>query len=121
MSNEFDISKVEERLRIAQLKGDIDELSLLLDNSLSFTALDGTLVSKVDDLNLHKSPNFSITKMNVINRWSQCFEYAAVVSTLMNVTSIIDGITKNQRIRYIRIWYRFGDDWRVVSGSMKAL
>ncbi|MCE5365269.1 nuclear transport factor 2 family protein [Pseudomonas anguilliseptica] len=120
MSNELDISKVEERLRIAQLKGDTDELSLLLDNSLSFTALDGTLVSKVDDLNLHKSPNFSITKMNVINRWSQCFEYAAVVSTLMNVAFVIDGVTKNQKIRYIRVWYRFGDDWRIVSGSMKA-
>jgi hypothetical protein len=120
MSNEFDISKVEERLRIAQLKGDIDELSLLLDNSLSFTALDGTLVSKLDDLNLHKSPGFSITKMEVISRWAQCFEYTAVVSSLMDVTSTIDGITKNKKIRYIRVWYRFGDDWRVVSGSMKA-
>ena len=120
MSNEFDISKAEERLRIAQLKGDTDELSLLLDSSLSFTALDGTLVSKADDLNLHKTPGFSITKMDVISRWTQCFKCAAVVSTLMDVTTIIDGVTKNQKIRYIRVWYRFGDDWRVVSGSMKA-
>lgn len=61
MSNESEIGKVEERLRVAQLKGGTDELSLLLDNALSFTILDGTLVSKMDDMNLHKSPHFRIT------------------------------------------------------------
>lgn len=120
MRNDIDVGVVEERLRVAQLKGDVEELSALLDNSLSFIALDGTLVSKTDDLNLHRSPGFFITKMEMINRRVQCFEYAAVVSTLMDVTSIMDGVAKNQKIHYIRVWYRFDNDWRVVSGSMNA-
>src|SRR5690606_23834959 len=45
----------EERLRIAQLESDVAELARLLDDELMFTALDGSVVGKRDDLELHRS------------------------------------------------------------------
>lgn len=118
MSCEQDIYELEERLRTAQLKGDIEALSALLDDTLSFSILNGTVIDKMDDLSSHRSPDFRITKMHMIDRRTQCYEHAAVINVLMDVSAIMGGAIQHHTIRYTRIWYRFSDGWRVISGSM---
>lgn len=54
MGIEETIVEWEERLRLAQLKSDIVELSILLDENMVFSALDGSVIGKRDDLNLHE-------------------------------------------------------------------
>lgn len=120
MSTESTIASGEERLRLAQLKSDIDELSALLDDTLLFSALDGSVVGKIEDLNLHRSSEFRIAKMDMIDRQIQCYENAAVVNVLMDTSAEIGGVSQSNKIRYIRVWYRFSDGWRIISGSMRA-
>lgn len=119
MSTDATISNLEERLRSAQLKSDTNELSLLLDDSLVFSALDGAVAGKIDDISLHKSPDFRITRMNVIDREIRCHENAAIVNVLMDAAAEFGGSLQSNNIRYIRVWYRFSDGWRIISGSMR--
>ena len=120
MTNESVIDSYEERLRLAQLKSDIDELSILLDDTLVFSALDGSVVGKTDDLNLHKSSKFRISKIDLLERTIQCHKNAAVVNALMDVSAEIGGVAQSNKLRYIRVWYRFNNGWRIISGSMRA-
>ena len=112
------MTEFEERLRVAQLNSDVDELALLLDDNLMFSAINGEIISKKDDITLHKSPGFEITKMDLIDRKIQPFEGVAVVNTLMHVTATIDGNIQSDKLRYIRVWHEFSDGWRIIAGSM---
>ena len=120
MDTENIIIEYEERLRLAQLKSDVDELSQLLDDELVFTYLDGSLVRKEDDLNLHKSSDFQITKMEVIDRKIVTFDNTVVVNVLMDASAVFGEDTQNEEIRYIRVWHKFTDGWRIISGSMRV-
>lgn len=119
MNTEATISEYEERLRRAQLTSDIAELSLLLDDKLVFSALDGSVIGKADDLNLHRSPGFRITRMEVVERKIQSYENAAVVNVLMDASAEFGDTTRTDKIRYIRVWSRFPDGWRIIAGSMR--
>lgn len=121
MDIEEAISGLEERLRQAQLNSDINELSILIDDKLTFVAPDGSIISKDDDLNLHQSGNFKITKMELIERHIQAFENTVVVNTLMDESAIFDGHVQNDKIRFIRVWHQFTDRWRIISGCMHML
>lgn len=114
------ISELEDRLRIAQLKSDIEELSALIDENLIFSGLDGTILGREDDLNLHKSEDFHIAKMDLVERKIQPFETTVVVNTLMNATAVFSGKDQSDKIRYIRVWHKFPEGWRIVSGSMSV-
>lgn len=112
------ISELEERLRVAQLKSDIEELSALVDENLIFSGLGGRILGKEDDLNLHKSEGFQIAKMDLVERTIQSFETTVVVNTLMDATAVLGGNAQSDKIRYIRVWHKFPEGWRIVSGSM---
>lgn len=120
MSIEAIITEYEERLRLAQFKSDINELAVLIDDGIIFSAMDGSIVGKEDDLSLHKSPDFRITKLDVIERKIESFEHSAVVSTLMAVSALFGSNEQNDKIRYIRVWHKFPEGWRIISGSMRA-
>jgi hypothetical protein len=55
MNMDDEILARESDLRQAQLTGDVQALDRLLDDQLVFTAIDGTLAGKADDLTLHRS------------------------------------------------------------------
>lgn len=120
MSIEEIIIQQEERLRLAQLKSDIDELTALVDDALIFLAWDGSIIGKGDDLNLHRSPEFQISKMDVVDRKMVCFDNTVVVNVLMDASAIIGKDKQNKQMRYIRVWHKFSDGWRIISGCMKA-
>lgn len=120
MNIEEAIVEQEERLRLAQLKSDVNELSILLDDRLIFSAWDGSIIGKEDDLSLHKSPEFRIIKMDVLERKIECFDSTAIVNVLMDASATVGTDTQAGKMRYIRVWHRFSDGWRVVSGFMRT-
>src|SRR5690554_4582758 len=81
---------LEERLRIAQLASDVEELALLIDDSLVFTGLDGNIVSMQDDLNLHRSEEFEITKMELVDRQILPSDNAVVVVSLVDAAANVN-------------------------------
>lgn len=121
MSIDNEIIELENRLRQAQLRSDVDELGLLIDNNLVFSDLSGNIIGKEDDLNFHKNSYFKITKMDVIDRKISCFDNTAVVNVLMDASAIFGQEVRNDRIRYVRVWHKFSEGWRLISGSMRVL
>ena len=120
MNIEKIIVDLEDRLREAQLEGDIEELSHLIDDDIVFSGLDGSVVGKEDDLNLHKMEEFTITRMNLISREIHQFENTVVVNVLMDACAVFNGQSQADKIRYIRVWHKFPDGWRIISGSMRV-
>ncbi len=111
----------EEELRQAQLSGDVAALDRLIDDALVFTALDGRVVGKADDLALHRSGRLRITRMDPADRHILHLGTVAVVSVLMQASAILDGGEVSGPLRYTRVWCERADGWRVVAGHMSAV
>ena len=84
MTIDDEILACESELRQAQLTGDVAVLDRLLDDVLMFTAIDGTLASKADDLSLHRSGRLRITRMDPLDRQLLHLGATSVVSVRMN-------------------------------------
>ena len=120
MNIEKTIVDLESRLREAQLQSNIEELSCLIDDDIVFSGLDGSVLGKEDDLNLHKLAEFQITRMNLISREIRLFENTVVVNVLMDACAVFNGQPQADKIRYIRVWHKFPDGWRIISGNMRT-
>jgi hypothetical protein len=108
----------EDELRRAQLASDVDALNRLLDERLLFTAIDGALVTKADDLSLHRSGRLRITRMEPIERSMLHLGDTSVVITKMDAAAVLDGSPMNSILCYTRVWHRGSGEWRVVAGHM---
>lgn|SRR5690606_12453584 len=121
MNSKNSILKQEKRLYQAQLKSDVESLDELIDDRLIFTALDGSLATKQDDLAAHHSPHFTITKMQPLEQHVIDLNNIVVVNALMDTEAIIQGVIHIAKIRYTRIWQRQEGGWKIVAGHMSAL
>jgi ketosteroid isomerase-like protein len=121
MSIDEEILACEAEIRDAQLKSDVAVLDRLLDDALVFTAIDGTLASKSDDLSLHRSGRLRITKMDPSDRRLLHLGATSVVSVRMNAEAVIDGVPVAATLRYTRIWHRRPEGWRLVAGHMSTV
>ena len=119
--NASHIEECEDRLRRAQLSSDVAALERLLDDALVFTALDGSVVGKSDDLALHRSGRLRISKMQPSDFRVLYFGTFAVVSVEMDAEALFDGAHSSGRLRYTRVWIQRLDGWRVVAGHMSAV
>jgi ketosteroid isomerase-like protein len=108
----------EAALRQAQLDGDVAALDRLIDDALVFTTLEGTVVGKADDLDLHRSGRLRITRMDPSDRHVLRLGTTAVVSVRMEAAAIVDGVAVSGAMRYTRVWCERQDGWRVVAGHM---
>lgn len=111
----------EEELRQAQLDGDVATLDRLIDDALVFTALDGRVVGKADDLALHRSGRLRVTRMDPADRHILDLGTVVVVSVLMQASAVLDGGEVSGPLRYTRVWCERGGEWRVVAGHMSAV
>ena len=115
------IEECEEQLRRAQLSGDVTTLDRLLDDALVFTALDGAVVGKADDLALHRSRRLRISKMEWSQRRILDFGDTVVVTVRMDAEAVFDGVSAQGPLRYTRVWFRRSSGWRVVAGHMSTI
>lgn len=115
------ILQLEERLYQAQLASNISMLDELIHENLIFTALDGNLVSKQDDLNAHRSSEFTITQMHPLEQRVIDLGEVAVVNALMDTEAIIHGEVHIAKIRYTRVWKLEDSNWKIVAGHMSMV
>ena len=121
MSIDDEILACEAELRQAQLTGNVAMLDRLLDDSLVFTNIDGTLASKSDDLALHRSGRLRITKMDPSDRRLLHLGATSVVSVRMNAEAVINDVPVKATLRYTRVWHRRTDGWRLVAGHLSTV
>lgn len=121
MSLDDEILAREAELYRAQLASDVEALDRLLDDRLIFTGIDGALVTKDDDLSLHRSGRLRITRMEPIERRVVHLGDTTVVNAKMDASAVIDGCPMNAVLRYTRVWHRESGEWHVVAGHMSAV
>jgi Domain of unknown function (DUF4440) len=121
LNQDHPILSFEAALVEAQLSGDVAALERLLDDELYFTGLGGSVFSKADDLNAHRSRQLRITKMRPLERHITSLGSVVVVSVLMDAEATVGGVASKATLRYTRIWYQRDVGWRVVGGHMSAV
>ena len=115
------IKDYENQLRRAQLSSDVGALERLLDDDLVFTALDGSVVGKRDDLELHRSGRLRISKMEPGDLRVLHFGAVAVVNVQMEAEAVLDGVSSSGHLRYTRVWVQRSDGWRIVAGHISVV
>ena len=121
MNIDDEILTCESELRNAQLTGDVAVLARLLDDELVFTAIDGTLASKADDLSLHRSGRLRITRVDPLDRRLLHLGATSVVSVRMDAEAVMDGVPVTAVLRYTRVWHKRPEGWRLVAGHMSVV
>jgi hypothetical protein len=121
MNADEEILARENELRHAQLTSDVDALDRLLDDRLMFTSLDGTVVTKDDDLALDRSGRLRITRMEPIERSVLHLGGTSVVSVKMDAAAVVVGSPTNTTLRYTRVWHQASGEWQVVAGHMSIV
>ena len=86
------------------LKSDVAELDALIAPELIFTSHLGQLVSKEQDLAMHRSGTLKLTELTPSDQHIQLNEGFSVVSVQMRLLGSYAGAAIDQHIRYTRIW-----------------
>ena len=121
MAGDDPILEHEDALRQAQLHGDVEALDRLLDDALVFTTLEGTIVGKADDLDIHRSGRLRVTRMDPADRHIVHLGNTVVVSVRMEAEATFDGVWARNALRYTRVWHERSGEWRVVAGHMSVV
>lgn len=118
-----EIVALEERMRAAQLNGDLGALNELIDEDLLFTGPGGQLASKAQDLDAYRSATVRFRSHEPeelrVRRVGQDVAISALRARLeVNVAGTITRGT----YRYTRVWVRdTRGAWRVVAGHVSEV
>jgi hypothetical protein len=102
--SESQIIVIEERLRQAMLKSDVAELDALIAPELIFTSYLGQLVTKEQDLDIHRSGILKFRELAPSEQHIQLKEGFSVVSVKMHIVSNYAGVEIDQHYRFTRVW-----------------
>ena len=86
------------------LNSDVAELDALIAPELMFTNHLGQLVSKEQDLAIHRAGTLALTELTPSEQRIQLNEGFFVVSVQMHLVGSYGGQTVDERIRYTRVW-----------------
>jgi type II secretory pathway component PulL len=115
------IQEYEERLRVAMLQSDVDELEALIDDDLLFVGPDGGVYTKADDLQLHRSGTQRMSQAD----WRAVEVRSYGMTCITVVTAQLSGTFMGEPFsglfRYVRTWVQRDGVWRVVAGSVSAI
>ncbi len=113
--NESIIQALESRLQNAMLNSNVDELNELLADDLIFTNHVGHLMTKWDDLNMHKFGILKIKKIELANLNIKLLNGVALVNTEAIIRGIFNNQTSENKFRFSRIWSKNSNNmWQVI-------
>lgn len=118
---EAEIERLEERLRTAMESSHVAELDALIDDRLVFIGPDGLLYDKEDDLGLHRSGEQRLTSVALRNLAIEVHGATAVSVVEADLEGVFKGEAFAGRYRYLRVWSRTDDGWRIIAGSVCAI
>jgi hypothetical protein len=115
------IARHEERLRQAQLAGDVAALDELISDELQFVFHDGVVYGKAGDLDAHRTHAIRIRALEFSEQEIRCLGTAAVVTVKAKMAGTFMGQPFEGNYRYIRTWLLRGERWQVVAGSVSRV
>ena len=112
------IETAEEQLRHAMLASDVELLDALISPSLVFTTHFGSVLSKQDDLEVHRSGALKFQTIELSEQRMLTVTNVAYVSVRARVSGTFSGSPFQDDIRFSRVWQRSPNDaWQVVAGQ----
>ncbi|MCU0636099.1 MAG: DUF4440 domain-containing protein, partial [Gemmatimonadaceae bacterium] len=109
------VRAAEAALRAAQMANDVAQLDLLLDDALVFSALDGRVVGKADDLAAHRARRLRLTRLDVVElHLLPVNDTVVVTNVLVDHEGSWDGAPVGGLLRYTRVWVALAGHWRIV-------
>lgn len=117
-----EVEAAEERLRIAALAGDVGALDALLADDLVFTDSAGRLLTKPQDLDLHRSGALKLARLDFAE-----FGFTALADDVMLVRLRVEAAGRAAgepfaaALRFTRVWRRETTGWRVISIHATAI
>lgn len=116
------IRQCEARLYAAMLASDVAELDALIADDLLFAGPTGQLVTKVMDLELHRTGSIQFRELVPqdleIRVWSEDF-VLATAKIRLNGTFLGEDFAGDYR--YLRVWRNGDRGWQVAGGSAIAI
>lgn len=117
----FDIEKLESRLIEAIKSSDISFLETVLHDDLKFIAPNGMVVTKQMDLESHKNKTMIVESITPTIEDITLIGETAVVVVVYDTKGMMLGNPIKGRFRYLRIWKRIEDNFKIIAGSSTKL
>lgn len=116
------IENYESRLKEAMLSSTIEVLDTLLSDDLIFTDHTGSLYSKQDDINAHKTGFVSISSIDCSDQNVFVKNDTAIVSVIMEISGKFGGNPLAAKLRFTRTWYQVEQDkWQIIAAHSTQL
>ncbi len=122
--NDADIDTVvelEERLAQAMRTSDVPVLDELLADDLLFTNHLGLVVTKQEDLDVHRSGLLRLDSLIASDRRIRTLGNVAVVAVRVQLAGSHAGNPFEGTFRYTRVWARLGVRWRIVAAHASVV
>ena len=108
----------ERQLQAAQLASDVTTLDALIDDELLFTGPDGSLLTKADDLNAHRSGSQVLRELEELDLRVRVVGSTGVTWVLAALAGSVDGAPFAGRVRYTRTWTLSSTTgWKIVAAQ----
>ena len=111
------IQTLENRLIEAMKTGNVRELGVLIADDLIFTAHNGMLFTKQDDINAHTEGNIKIFEINTSEQRISIVDDVAIVSVLMEMSGSFFGSTEVGFFRFMRVWKLMNENWKIIAAQ----
>ncbi|KGO93001.1 nuclear transport factor 2 family protein [Flavobacterium subsaxonicum] len=121
MDTQQQIVALEARFIEAMKASNVDELQELLSDDLIFTNQNGHIVTKADDLNMHRSGKLEIYSLETSAQLITVFDDVAVVSVVQDLGGDFDGHTYAGIFRYTRVWKQTNSKWQIITGHVSQI
>ena len=115
------ILNLEEKLRIAMIKNDIETLSELIADDLVFISPMGDVVTKNMDLEAHRLKLQKISSMTPSEQTFKIKDDLAIITVKMQISGFFNNIDMSGNYRYLRIWKNISGSWQIISGSVTKI
>lgn len=113
---EGEILEAEESLKSAMESSNVDALDQLIDDDLIFTTHYGDVISKADDLTVHRSGDLVFEQIDLKEHKIIIHESIAVVSVTAMIKATFCGDRADGRFKFTRVWSKSGGILKVIAG-----
>ncbi len=115
------IVELEERLVRAMRTSDVPVLDELLADDLLFTNHQGMVVTKQEDLEVHRSGLLKLDSLDASDRSVRLLGNVAVVAVRVQLAGRYGNDSFEGTFRYTRVWALLGARWRIVAAHASVV
>jgi ketosteroid isomerase-like protein len=115
------VKEREEELRLAMLAGNVDALSDLIDDDLTFTDPGGNVLTKADDLAAHRTGALKVERLDIFDSKLHSVGSMVLVTTKAKLEGRFQETTFSGVFAYTRLWFLSNGRWRIRVGHCSTI